>query len=554
MTRRSREALVTQGAKSKDRAASQKKGVEYPQPSEQAVASNAFGLDTTGCLVIEGASFDDLKTLFGKLHKNLSVDSRALPDSSWPDSRRKRNYREDGLPSKADEKKKFFYHLIAPVATNEQARKVHRVTIDETGIKEAHDGLEKEARSRIEALHEENSRLRGEISRIKGLGKTLRESAQRYRSLFEQSPICLWEFDCSALKRYIALLRRKGVANFRNFFKRFPEALTACAATIKAVDTNEASVKTCGAASKEDLLQGYTRFFAGKPSDLFLDGIIAYAEGHDSFECEAVQQTFDGEKKYFSLKWVIVSGPRGRRTRLISSLVDITMLNETREEFRKFKIISDEANSGNAICDLKGTFLYVNEAFARMHGYTTEELLGKYFSILMPDDQKPNFPALGKSLFKNSARSLKDLEIQHLRKDRTPIHTLTNVKLITDKQGSPQYIALSTLDSTVRKETEENLLTRERELEEKNTRLEEMNTALNVFLRNRQMDKLEIEDKILANIKTVVFPLLRKLRTSALTKKQQTQLSIVESALNVIMSPFLKNISSKYSDLTQAEL
>jgi PAS domain S-box-containing protein len=42
-----------------------------------------------------------------------------------------------------------------------------------------------------------------------------------------------------------------------------------------------------------------------------------------------------------------------------------------------FKTIIDQADYGTVIVDLKGTVLYANNAFAKMHGYSLDEVLGK---------------------------------------------------------------------------------------------------------------------------------------------------------------------------------
>ena len=47
----------------------------------------------------------------------------------------------------------------------------------------------------------------------------------------------------------------------------------------------------------------------------------------------------------------------------------------------EFRTISDRANYGAAIADLDGRFVYVNDAFARMHGWEAAELLGRPLSV-----------------------------------------------------------------------------------------------------------------------------------------------------------------------------
>ena len=52
--------------------------------------------------------------------------------------------------------------------------------------------------------------------------QALRESEARYRGLFEDSPIALWEEDFSAVKQRLDALRQDGVTNFAAVFCRAP--------------------------------------------------------------------------------------------------------------------------------------------------------------------------------------------------------------------------------------------------------------------------------------------------------------------------------------------
>ena len=50
------------------------------------------------------------------------------------------------------------------------------------------------------------------------------------------------------------------------------------------------------------------------------------------------------------------------------------------------------------------------------------------------------------------------------------------------------------------------------ELEAKTIGLEEANTALKVLLKQRENDKVELEEKVLLNVRELVFPYLEKLK------------------------------------------
>ncbi|MFN3492450.1 MAG: PAS domain S-box protein, partial [Anaerolineales bacterium] len=65
-----------------------------------------------------------------------------------------------------------------------------------------------------------------------------KESEQRYRSLFEDSPISLWEDDYSAVKQKIEELKQNGITDFSDYFTKHPEATKELSSLINIIDTN----------------------------------------------------------------------------------------------------------------------------------------------------------------------------------------------------------------------------------------------------------------------------------------------------------------------------
>jgi DNA-binding NarL/FixJ family response regulator len=95
---------------------------------------------------------------------------------------------------------------------------------------------------------------------------------------------------------------------------------------------------------------------------------------------------------------------------------------------------------------------------------------------------------------------------------------------------------------------------RTKELRNKTENLEEMNTALKVLLKKREEDKNELEEQVIYNVKELVMPFLGKIKSSRLDNRQKTIVEILESNLNDIVSPFAKALSTRYLNLTPAEM
>jgi len=70
----------------------------------------------------------------------------------------------------------------------------------------------------------------------------LQASETRYRGLFEDSPISLWEEDFSQVKIRIDGLRQQGVVDIQTYLETHPDFVKECVATIQVIDINKATL------------------------------------------------------------------------------------------------------------------------------------------------------------------------------------------------------------------------------------------------------------------------------------------------------------------------
>jgi PAS domain S-box-containing protein len=110
------------------------------------------------------------------------------------------------------------------------------------------------------------------------------------------------------------------------------------------------------------------------------------------------------------------------------------------------------------------------------------------------------------------------------------------------------------VELTERKRAEEALKEREAALHARADELKEANKALRVVLKRMDEDKKKLEKKVSLNVKGLVAPYAERLKKSGLDAKQMAYLSMLESNLNNIVSPFAHKFSSKYSGLTPSEI
>ena len=105
-----------------------------------------------------------------------------------------------------------------------------------------------------------------------------------------------------------------------------------------------------------------------------------------------------------------------------------------------------------------------------------------------------------------------------------------------------------------RKQAEQALKKREKELKKNTVQLQELNSALKVLLMKKEEDRIELEGKMVSNVRELVFPYLAKLNNGKLPDREKAVVDIIESNLKDMMSPFARSLTSKYLGLTPTEI
>jgi len=130
------------------------------------------------------------------------------------------------------------------------------------------------------------------------------------------------------------------------------------------------------------------------------------------------------------------------------------------ERLRLLSLAVEQSSEGIAIVDLDGNLEYLNDAFAKMHGYTPEELVDKHLSVFHTPQQMPSVEATNRKL--KETGDFKG-EIWHVTRNGTEFPTLMHNSLIRDATNKPIGMMRTVRDISDIKQAQEAL----RESEEK---------------------------------------------------------------------------------------
>ena len=155
------------------------------------------------------------------------------------------------------------------------------------------------------------------------------------------------------------------------------------AATERILDANEAAVGMTGY-RREAMLSMRVSDFHIDPSD---GGFAAHAEkimaaGWHVFEARL--RTKDGQ----AIDVEISAMPDAQSQTLIAFVRDISLRKRHEEQLRKLSLAVEQSPASIVITDLRANIEYANEAFARVSGYSTQEVIGRN-SRLLASGQTP---------------------------------------------------------------------------------------------------------------------------------------------------------------------
>ncbi|MFW6236631.1 MAG: sensor domain-containing diguanylate cyclase [Desulfovibrionales bacterium] len=174
-----------------------------------------------------------------------------------------------------------------------------------------------------------------EIPKTNPMEAALRSSESRYRSLFEDSAIALWEEDFSLVKLQLDQLQQLGVTDFATYFQEHPETVALCAGLIRVLDVNQAALDLFNAATKQELVNYFDRTMTDKARKVFQEELTILAQGRRFLESEVTVRTLDGEYRFGLRRLTVPSEHRDSLARVFVSLVDITKRKMLEEKLRE---------------------------------------------------------------------------------------------------------------------------------------------------------------------------------------------------------------------------
>jgi len=230
----------------------------------------------------------------------------------------------------------------------------------------------------------------------------------------------------------------------------------------KILECNEAMARMLGYGSPEELMKVGTPATYDDPDER--EDILAQLEQFGSMRnCEVRLRTKSGEPIWCLMNSVLLD--EGGKKVIQGTVVDITERKQATERLRTLARIAEQVGEGVAVATLDGVITFANAAWARMHGFSEEEIIGKHLSIFHTEAQLAKVKQFNEAVLRDG---MCEGEVGHVTRDGTPFETFMVTTLLRNDDGEPIGFIGVARDITEKKQAEAELVRYQHELSLRN--------------------------------------------------------------------------------------
>jgi len=166
------------------------------------------------------------------------------------------------------------------------------------------------------------------------------ENTKKFKNLFENNPVSLWEEDYSGIMALLESLRSLKISNYKEYLLGNRHIVKECSQKIKILDVNEATLTMLKAPSKEYLFNNIEKILNKKSNDFFIDELEALLLNKKEFFGETELVRFDGKIITVISKMFITE----KAGRIVTAATDITKRKLSEKELIVAKEKAEESD------------------------------------------------------------------------------------------------------------------------------------------------------------------------------------------------------------------
>ena len=156
------------------------------------------------------------------------------------------------------------------------------------------------------------------------LEENLRESRARYSTLFDHTPVAVWEQDLSAVKTVLDGLKERGVDDFHGYFSNNSDELQQCLRFTRILKVNRESAAIFKCTRAEKLQENLLGYFDQESRAVFAQVFAELGSGRLSSHAELPVVDIHGKRRHLLARLAVCPGHEGDLSRVLVSFLDIT--------------------------------------------------------------------------------------------------------------------------------------------------------------------------------------------------------------------------------------
>jgi PAS domain S-box-containing protein len=161
-----------------------------------------------------------------------------------------------------------------------------------------------------------------DIRRRKRFEEALCALQARYRNLFENTPVSIWEEDFTGVGDWFEQLKAQGVRDIEAYLEQYPAELHRAVSLVTITSVNKAAVQLLRASSKEELLGGFDKIYRPRTGDIFKRELLAIWRGDSGLTLEHRGSRLKGDDFDYLLTMSI---PGAGDVRQLNSVIVVIM-------------------------------------------------------------------------------------------------------------------------------------------------------------------------------------------------------------------------------------
>jgi PAS domain S-box-containing protein len=351
--------------------------------------------------------------------------------------------------------------------------------------------------------------LISDITERKSGEEALRQSEERYRVIAENTSDSIWVLDGDLRLTY----------------------------------QSPSTERMFGYTLEEWMRVGWKGFVHPEDLHIVMNAITGFRDDRLKDSARGTIRVFDrdGHEMWAEVVCSPVHGPGGQFCGVVGVTRDISERVSFEQQLLEYKTAVEQAADGIAVADLEGYILFVNEAWAEMHGHSVEEVKGKHLKVFHSRKQLySEVMPFNRCLLERGTNSG---EVGHVRKDGREFPTFMTTAVLS-MRGQPYAMMAVMRDITEQKAAER----RRREQEIAQARAEELDESRRRLINAQEALRRDIAGKLHGTVQNRLILLghkLAELEEVTTSETMARELADVRGKLEELQDEHIRPISHR---------